>query len=90
MTIWSFMGMMLIMLAALVVGLRASRKRKQELRDAVLKNRAELSNIAELVRQKKSYQAESMLMSRGNSRTVARTTVVIIRELLKSGAWDEA
>ncbi len=90
MSIWSFVGMMLLMLAALVVGMRASAQRKRELRETVLKNRQELASVAELVRQKKSYQAESVLMSRGNSRTVARTTVVIIRELLKSGRWDEA
>ena len=85
---WSFAGMMLLMLLALFVGLRASAARRRTLRDAILQNKAELAAVAELVRQKKNYQAENLLIQRGNNRAAARTVVVLIRELLKSGEWD--
>ena len=85
---WSFAGMMLLMLLALFVGLRASAARRRTLRDAILRNKAELAAVAELVRQKKNYQAENLLIQRGNNRAAARTVVVLIRELLKSGEWD--
>ena len=87
---WSFAGMMLLMLLALFAGLRASAARRRTLRDAILQNKAELAAVAELVRQKKNYQAENLLIQRGNNRAAARTVVVLIRELLKSGEWDRA
>lgn len=87
---WSFAGMMLLMILALFVGLRASASRRRTLRDAILQNKAELAAVAELVRQKKNYQAENLLIQRGNNRAAARTVVVLIRELLKSGEWDRA
>ncbi len=86
----SFAGMMLIMLLALVVGLRAGAARKRALREAVSQNKAELSDVAELIRQGKSYQAENLLIRRGNRRATARATAVVIRELIKSGEWDGA
>ena len=87
---WSFVGMILLMFLALFVGLRASAARKHTLRESILQNRAELTAVAELIRQKKNYQAENLLIQRGNNRAAARTVVVLIRELLKSGEWDRA
>ena len=79
---WSFAAMLLLMLLALFAGLRAGAARRRTLREAILQNKAEL------VRQKKNYQAENLLIRRGNNRAAARTAVVLIRELLKSGEWD--
>lgn len=87
---WSFVGMILLMFLALFVGLRASAARKRTLRESILQNRAELTAVAELIRQKKNYQAENLLIQRGNNRAAARTVVVLIRELLKNGEWDRA
>ena len=87
---WSFAAMLLLMLLALFTGLRAGASRRRTLREAILQNKAELAAVAELVRQKKNYQAENLLIRRGNNRAAARTAVVLIRELLKSGEWDRA
>lgn len=85
-----FAGMMLVMLLALIVGLRASAARKRALRSAVLQNKTELATVAGLIRQGKYYQAENLLIQCGNSRATARATTTVIRELLKSGVWDGA
>jgi len=87
---WSFAAMLLLMLLALFTGLRAGASRRRTLREAILQNKAELAAVAELVRQKKNYQAENLLIRRGNNRAAARTAVVLIRGLLKSGEWDRA
>ena len=87
---WSFAAMLLLMLLALFTGLRAGASRRRTLREAILQNKAELAAVAELVRQKKNYQAENLLIRHGNNRAAARTAVVLIRELLKSGEWDRA
>ena len=87
---WSFAAMLLLMLLALFTGLRAGASRRRTLREAILQNKAELAAVAELVRQKKNYQAENLLIQRGNNRAAVRTMVVLIRELLKSGEWDRA
>lgn len=84
----SFVFLMALMVAAAYVGLRASKARKAQLRETIVANKDELSAVAELVRQGKRFQAESVLMRRGNNRSVARTSIVIIRELIKSGEWD--
>lgn len=84
----SFVLLMALMVAAAYVGLRASKARKAQLRETIVANKGELSAVAELVRQGKRFQAESVLMRRGNTRSVARTSIVIIRELIKSGEWD--
>lgn len=85
MQLWEFLILLVVMVVALIVGIWASRVRKRQLRETVLQNLSGLSDVIELVRRKKSYQAENLLINRGNSRSIARMTVVVIRDLLKSG-----